>query len=94
MARVKALLRRAKPEALSSRAARSATSSSTARRTASAAEAARCISGPTEFRLLEFLMKIPGRVFSREQLLDGVWGATSMSTSAPSTCMSAACARR
>ena len=30
--------------------------------------------GPTEFRLLEFLMKTPGRVFSREQLLDGVWG--------------------
>ena len=31
--------------------------------------------GPTEFRLLEFLMKSPGRVFSREQLLDGVWGS-------------------
>ncbi|MEM8795748.1 MAG: phosphate regulon transcriptional regulator PhoB [Pseudomonadota bacterium] len=30
--------------------------------------------GPTEFRLLEFLMHRPGRVFSREQLLDGVWG--------------------
>ena len=30
--------------------------------------------GPTEFRLLEFLMRTPGRVFSREQLLDGVWG--------------------
>ena len=30
--------------------------------------------GPTEFRLLEFLMESPGRVFSREQLLDGVWG--------------------
>jgi two-component system phosphate regulon response regulator PhoB len=30
--------------------------------------------GPTEFRLLEFLMLSPGRVFSREQLLDGVWG--------------------
>ena len=31
--------------------------------------------GPTEFRLLEFLMEHPGRVFSREQLLDGVWGS-------------------
>src|ERR1700750_1882452 len=31
--------------------------------------------GPTEFRLLEFLMQRPGRVFSREQLLDGVWGS-------------------
>jgi two-component system phosphate regulon response regulator PhoB len=30
--------------------------------------------GPTEFRLLEFLMLSPGRVFTREQLLDGVWG--------------------
>ena len=30
--------------------------------------------GPTEYRLLEFLMRSPGRVFSREQLLDGVWG--------------------
>jgi len=30
--------------------------------------------GPMEFRLLEFLMRSPGRVFSREQLLDGVWG--------------------
>jgi two-component system phosphate regulon response regulator PhoB len=29
--------------------------------------------GPTEYRLLEFLMLAPGRVFSREQLLDGVW---------------------
>lgn len=31
--------------------------------------------GPTEFRLLEYLMLNPGRVFSREQLLDSVWGA-------------------
>lgn len=30
--------------------------------------------GPTEFRLLEFLMRTPGRVFTREQLLDNVWG--------------------
>ena len=30
--------------------------------------------GPTEYRLLEFLMSAPGRVFSREQLLNGVWG--------------------
>ncbi|GFZ93936.1 phosphate regulon transcriptional regulator PhoB [Elstera cyanobacteriorum] len=31
--------------------------------------------GPTEFRLLRYLMEHPGRVFSREQLLDAVWGA-------------------
>lgn len=30
--------------------------------------------GPTEFRLLEFLMQSRGRVLSRAQLLDGVWG--------------------
>lgn len=30
--------------------------------------------GPTEFRLLRHLMEHPGRVYSREQLLDAVWG--------------------
>jgi two-component system phosphate regulon response regulator PhoB len=30
--------------------------------------------GPTEFRLLEHFMRRPGQVFSREQLLDAVWG--------------------
>ena len=30
--------------------------------------------GPTEFRLLATLLERPGRVFSREQLLDRVWG--------------------
>lgn len=30
--------------------------------------------GPTEYRLLEFLMASPGRVFARAHLLDGVWG--------------------
>lgn len=30
--------------------------------------------GPTEFRLLSTLMERPGRVWSREQLLDRVWG--------------------
>lgn len=30
--------------------------------------------GPTEFRLLEVLIKKPGRVYSRVQLLDLVWG--------------------
>jgi two-component system, OmpR family, phosphate regulon response regulator PhoB len=30
--------------------------------------------GPTEFRLLRHLMQHPGRVFSRERLLDAVWG--------------------
>ncbi len=30
--------------------------------------------GPTEFRLLRHLLRSPGRVYSREQLLDAVWG--------------------
>ncbi|MCG8548347.1 MAG: phosphate regulon transcriptional regulator PhoB [Alphaproteobacteria bacterium] len=30
--------------------------------------------GPTEYRLLRYLMEHQGRVFSREQLLDAVWG--------------------
>lgn len=30
--------------------------------------------GPTEYRLLRHLLQHPGRVFSREQLLDAVWG--------------------
>ncbi|HEX6858587.1 MAG TPA: phosphate regulon transcriptional regulator PhoB [Caulobacteraceae bacterium] len=31
--------------------------------------------GPTEYRLLDHFMRHPGRVFSREQLLDAVWGS-------------------
>jgi two-component system phosphate regulon response regulator PhoB len=30
--------------------------------------------GPTEYRILEYLMERPGRVFNRAQLLDGIWG--------------------
>ncbi|MHA1108598.1 MAG: phosphate regulon transcriptional regulator PhoB [Alphaproteobacteria bacterium] len=30
--------------------------------------------GPTEFRLLQFFLEHPGRVFDREQLIDSVWG--------------------
>ncbi len=32
--------------------------------------------GPTEYRLLEYLMRHPRRVFTREELLDAVWGQT------------------
>lgn len=31
--------------------------------------------GPTEFKLLDHLIQHPGRVFSREQLLNAVWGS-------------------
>jgi two-component system phosphate regulon response regulator PhoB len=31
--------------------------------------------GPTDYRLLEFFMQSPGRVFTRRQLLNGIWGS-------------------
>ena len=52
----------------------SATSSSTARPSGRQAPRPRVHLGPTDYRLLEFLMQSPGRVFSREQLLNNVWG--------------------
>jgi two-component system, OmpR family, phosphate regulon response regulator PhoB len=73
MARVRAMLRRAKPERISNRL--SAGDIELDRQSRRVHRANREIKlGPTEFRLLEFLMQSPGRVFSREQLLDGVWG--------------------
>jgi two-component system phosphate regulon response regulator PhoB len=73
MARIKAILRRASPDRLADvlrvadieldRAAHKVTRGSRQVRI-----------GPTEFRLLEFFMESPGRVLSRAQLLDGVWG--------------------
>ncbi|AXS39618.1 phosphate regulon transcriptional regulator PhoB [Breoghania sp. L-A4] len=73
MARVRAILRRSKPEVVSSL-LRSG-DIELDRETHRVHRASREIHlGPTEFRLLEYLMQAPGRVFSREQLLDGVWG--------------------
>ncbi len=73
MARVKALLRRARPEAISP--VLKAGDLELDRENFRVRRAGREVHlGPTEFRLLEFLMKSPGRVFTREQLLDGVWG--------------------
>ncbi len=73
MARVKAILRRANPERLAQtlevddieldREAYRVTRNGREVRL-----------GPTEFKLLEFMMESPGRVFTRTQLLDGVWG--------------------
>jgi hypothetical protein len=61
-----------------------ATSSLTAKSAASRARGARPIDlGPT--RLLEFFLAHPGRVFSREQLLDSVWGRD-ISISAVAAC--------
>jgi two-component system phosphate regulon response regulator PhoB len=73
MARVKALLRRARPDAISPML--KAGDLELDRETFRVRRGGREVHlGPTEFRLLEFLMKAPGRVFTREQLLDGVWG--------------------
>jgi len=73
LARIGALLRRAKPERVA--AILSAGDIEVDRERRRVFRDGREIElGPTEFRLLEYLMESPGRVFSREQLLDGVWG--------------------
>jgi two-component system phosphate regulon response regulator PhoB len=75
MARVKALLRRAKPEVLSSvLKVGDIVLDREAHRVYRKKSEVKL--GPTEFRLLEFMMRHPGRVFSRGQLLDNVWGET------------------
>jgi len=74
IARVRALLRRANPERVA--AILSFGDIELDREKKRVSRAARSIDlGPTEYRLLEFLMERPGRVFSRAQLLDGVWGS-------------------
>lgn len=73
MARVKAMLRRAKPQVVSR--LLQAGDLEMDRETHRVHRATREIHlGPTEYKLLEFFLQSPGRVFSREQLLDGVWG--------------------
>ncbi len=73
MARVRALLRRARPERIASKL--SAGDIDLDRDTRRVRRGGREIHlGPTEFRLLEYFMEKPGRVFTRAQLLDSVWG--------------------
>jgi two-component system phosphate regulon response regulator PhoB len=72
MARVRSLLRRARPERIASRL--TCGDISLDRETRRVRRGERDIHlGPTEFRLLEYLMEKPGRVFSRAQLLDALW---------------------
>ena len=75
IARVRALLRRAKPEVLSTvlKVGDIMLDRESHRVYRKKSEIKL---GPTEFRLLEFMMQHPGRVFSRSQLLDNVWGET------------------
>ena len=73
MARVKAILRRASPDRMSEQLKSGDIElDRIAHRVTRGLREVRL--GPTEFRLLEFLMESPGRVLSRTQLLDGVWG--------------------
>ncbi len=73
LARAKSLLRRASPEAVAD--VLSAGDLSLDRLTRRVRRAGRDIDlSPTEFRLLEHMMQAPGRVYSRSQLLDAVWG--------------------
>jgi two-component system, OmpR family, phosphate regulon response regulator PhoB len=73
LARIRALLRRARPERVA--AMLEAGDILLDREKKRVARQGREVHlGPTEFKLLEFLMQSPGRVFSRGQLLDGVWG--------------------
>ena len=73
MARVKALLRRAAPQRVTDTLQRGdVVLDRAAHRVMRRTREVRL--GPTEFKLLEFFMENAGRVLSRQQLLDGVWG--------------------
>lgn len=73
LARVKAMLRRSAPERVSDQlAVGDIALDRLAHRVRRGNRDVRL--GPTEYRLLEFMMERAGRVLSREQILDGVWG--------------------
>lgn len=73
LARVKALLRRASPDRIADvLKAGDITLDRAAHRVTRREREVRM--GPTEFRLLSFFIENTGRVLSRQQLLDGVWG--------------------
>ena len=73
MARIRAVLRRKAPEALDSAVELSGLRLDPGTRRVSRGDVELKL-GPTEFRLLHFLMTHPERVHSRAQLLDRVWG--------------------
>jgi two-component system, OmpR family, phosphate regulon response regulator PhoB len=75
MARVKALLRRASPERVSD--VLTAADISLDRVAHRVSRAGRDVAlGPTEYKMLEVFLENVGRVLSRNQLLDRVWGTT------------------
>ncbi len=73
LARVNALLRRTNPERISAQLAMGDIVVDREKRRVHRGEKEIHL-GPTEYRLLEYLMSHPGRVFTRAQLLDNVWG--------------------
>ena len=74
MARVSALLRRMKPLLVAELLKVGDIELNRIRHVGIAPRARPMHLGPTDYRLLEFFMQAPGRVFTRSQLLDGVWG--------------------
>lgn len=72
-ARIKSVLRRRAPEAVQEVLAAGPLKLDPATHRVTAADAPVAL-GPTEFRLLRFLLARPERVHSRRQLLDHVWG--------------------
>ncbi len=75
MARVRALLRRTRPERIAHRLNAGDVDLDREARRMTRRER-EILLGPTEFRLLEYPLEKRGRVFSRAQLLDGIWGRT------------------
>lgn len=73
MARIRTILRRARPETVADQINYGDVILDRARKRVKRASRDVNLS-PTEFRLLEYLMQSPGRVYSRAQLLDRVWG--------------------
>jgi len=73
MARVRTQLRRARPAAAGATLSHEDITLDPERHRVSRGDAELKL-GPTEYRLLLTLMEKPGRVFSRDQLLDHVWG--------------------
>lgn len=73
MARIRTILRRVKPESVSEMLGFGDISLDRIKKRVSRGQRDIALS-PTEFRLLEYLMQSPGRVYSRAQLLDRVWG--------------------
>jgi two-component system phosphate regulon response regulator PhoB len=73
MARIKALLRRAKPEKMATRLSAQDIMLDRETRRVHRGDVEIHL-GPTEYRLLDYLLQSPGRVFSREHLLNTIWG--------------------